>query len=622
MPLEFYTSATSVAAGGSIDFHVNNPGAGQVDVNVKLAIERYAPTGSVGYKVSFAAGDHTITTPGNAYEVGCNWPSAYKLNVPPSWPSGYYTVTLSNLAELTSFVLVVREKVPGSRSKVLVCVPFTTYQAYNGWGGKSLYRNEEPGRSRKVSFNRPYDGPDIHDLAVIQWMAAAGIAAEFCTSVDLHADPTLLAHYQLLISCGHDEYWSKEMRDNVEAFIAKGGNVAFFSGNVCWWQARFEDGNRTLVCYRDAIEDPLAGVDNSRVTVQWHAAPVNRPENSMTGVSYRKGAFRGETQSDPYLCNFPEHWVFEGTGLTLNATFAAGCVGYETDAAELVQDGPVMRTTCRDGTPPTFVVLAWADLSDWRRFGQGGHATMGIYRAVGTVFTAGTVQWGDGLGDPVIDRITQNVINRLSQKYPGDAWERVGHAINVTAMAACEGRLFAATKDNVLWWREPIGQNINWAQIGEANSVVAMTAPIEATRSRGVGLYAATADGVLWWREPVSGVHWTAIDHAHNVVAMGASNYTLFAATSGDRLLARPEDATTADWQDIGHANNVVAMTGLNGKLYCISDGQLWWRQPVASDVNWKAIGPAGNAVALAGVAGKLFAARADNSLWWRDALV
>src|SRR6266496_4917196 len=73
MPLEFYTSATSVAAGGSIGFHVNNPGAGQADVNVKLALERYAPTGSVGYKVSFAAGDHTITTPGNAYEVGCNW---------------------------------------------------------------------------------------------------------------------------------------------------------------------------------------------------------------------------------------------------------------------------------------------------------------------------------------------------------------------------------------------------------------------------------------------------------------------------------------------------------------------------------------------------------------------
>jgi hypothetical protein len=188
-------------------------------------------------------------------------------------------------------------------------------------------------------------------------------------------------------------------------------------------------------------------------------------------------------------------------------------------------------------------------------------------------------------------------------------------------MAACEGRLFAATSDNVLWWREPIGQNINWAQIGEANSVVAMTAPIEA-QNGAVGLYASTADGVLWWREPVSGVHWTAIDHAQNVVAMGASNYTLFAATSGNRLLCRPEGTNTAAWQDIGEANNVVAMTGLNGKLYCISGGQLWWRQPVASAVHWTPIGPASNAVALAGVAGKLFAARADNSLWWRDALV
>jgi hypothetical protein len=512
-----------------------------------------------------------------------------------------------------------------------------TFQAYNGWGGKSLYPNESPDRSRKVSFNRPGGSPldsnEGYSLEFAQWMVRAGIAAEFCTSVDLHSDPDLLRHYQLLISSGHDEYWSKEMRDNVEAFVAAGGNAAFFSGNTCWWQARFEDNNRTLVCYRDAIEDPLTGVDNSRVTVQWHAAPVNRPENSLTGVSYRKGAGHWidiGSLTDPYQCNFPAHWVFEGTGLTMGAAFGSGCVGYETDAADMVQDGSVMRATCRDGTPPTFVVLAWADLSQWRAKGQGGKVTMGVYRAGGTVFTAGTVQWADKLDgtSPEIDRITRNVIGRLSQKFPGDQWERIGDANNVAAMVACEGHLFAATRDNVLWWRDPTGQNLDWVQIGEANGVVAMAAPIEAANDRPVGLYAVTSDNVLWWREPVMNVPWTAIGQANNDVAMSACNYSLFMATFPsyasvpvvpNRLLARATGGADAGWQDVGQAGNVVAMTGHNSKLYCVKDNMLFWREPVWNDVNWTQIGPADNVVALAGAGGKLIAAKSAGSLWWRD---
>ena len=48
----------------------------------------------------------------------------------------------------------------------------------------------------------------------------------------------LLERYRLLVSVGHDEYWSKEMRDNVENFAASGGHVVFLSGNVCWFQVR------------------------------------------------------------------------------------------------------------------------------------------------------------------------------------------------------------------------------------------------------------------------------------------------------------------------------------------------------------------------------------------------
>ncbi|WP_322749960.1 MULTISPECIES: N,N-dimethylformamidase beta subunit family domain-containing protein [unclassified Frankia] len=87
----------------------------------------------------------------------------------------------------------------------------------------------------------------------------------------------LLRAYQVLVCVGHDEYWTAEMRDTAEQFLAAGGNIAFLTGNTCWWQFRLEDDGRTFVCHRDAAEDPLTGIDNARVTVEWSSAPVNRP---------------------------------------------------------------------------------------------------------------------------------------------------------------------------------------------------------------------------------------------------------------------------------------------------------------------------------------------------------
>src|SRR6185295_15897341 len=120
-----------------------------------------------------------------------------------------------------------------------------------------------------------------------------------------------------------------------------------------------------------------------------------------------------------YRVNFPEHWVFDGTGLALGDPFGKGSVGYETDAAEIVHEDGIARATGRHGTPAGFVVLAVADLRRWRAEGQGGLATMGVYRAGGTVFTAASVDWASGLeSSPAVDRITRNVLARLSTRSP------------------------------------------------------------------------------------------------------------------------------------------------------------------------------------------------------------
>lgn len=294
-------------------------------------------------------------------------------------------------------------------------------------------------------------------------------------------------------------------------------------------------------------EDPLSSVENGRVTVEWYSAPVAQPENSLTGVSFRNGAGiwqpgNSSMGEKAYQVRFANHWVFEGTGLHENDTFGRGenIVGYETDAAEYVETDGIPRVTGRDGTPPTFVVLATADLRDWLPYGKGGYATIGIYRRTGTVFTAATTDWANGFQFPEseVQQITRNVVSRLRHPYPRDSWEVIGQANDVVAMAAMQGRLFAATRDNFLWWREPVGQNVTWQRIGHANNIVAMAA-LNGT------LFAVTRDDTLWWREP----------------------------TSCDMT-----------WQRLGQANNVVALAATGGKLFVATrDNLLWWRDAIPS---------------------------------------
>jgi len=423
MALESYASESSVRQGGTIDFHVSDRVASEVAIRIfQVGAAQRLPI----LEVSVQAKRYPV--PERAFEFGCGWPPLYSLKVPHEWPSGLYRAKLTNSetpSATSEIFFVVKPDEPGVSTKTLFQLSTATYQAYNDWGGKSLYPSDSSLRARRVSFHRPGGMDYTREIAFLLWAKRNAFPLEFCAGIDLHIDPFLLSHYQLMISVGHDEYWSKEMRDQVERFIEGGGNVAFFSGNVCWWQVRFEDANRTMVCYRSAPEDPLAGVDNSRVTVNWHCAPVNRPENHMTGVSFRNGAgiwrpcSSSMSQKAFKVCQ-PHHWVFQGTGLTKGDLFGVreNIVGYETDSADYsVDEQGDIRLTGRDGTPPSFVVLATADLSDWGPCGQAGRASMGVFRRCGTVFTAATTDWVNGLVRPnsVVQVITKNVLDRLSR---------------------------------------------------------------------------------------------------------------------------------------------------------------------------------------------------------------
>ncbi|MGJ6964383.1 N,N-dimethylformamidase beta subunit family domain-containing protein [Streptosporangium sp. G11] len=553
----------------------------------------------------------------------------WTLDVPDSWPSSLYAVafTLGGQEEETYFV--VRPREPRTAGAILVSVPFLTWQAYNRAGvpGEGLYPTESAERAGRVTFDRPGGGPAGNwEDHFYRWLSRSGVRADYCSNLDLHEDPgTLLRDRRLLVIPGHDEYWTREMRDAAESFVAAGGNIAFFGGNTCWWQVRLEDDGRTMVCHRDALLDPMAATDPSLVTVEWSGSPVCRPENGLTGVSFRRGAGCWEDmdamKSEAYTVRFAEHWVFEGTGLRDGDTFGRGAVGYETDAAEYEEVDGIPLATGADGTPADFAILATADLRHWRQLGQGGHATMGIMRrGAGTVFNAATIGWGDALDDPIVDRVTRNVLARLA----GDPgwWEPMGRGAAALALAACEHRLFAVLADGDLWVRPYRTQNLRWRRIEPAPGLVALAAPREATPGSPVLLYGLHAEGRVVAREPVTGqAPWRDLyDAPPEAVGIAPVDQTMFATGAGGELWQRPLAAGRSEpWARAGDDGpRLAALAHVGGRLIGLTlDGEL--RVRMGGDDGWAPWGATPGLSTLTGTAGRLVGATPGGDLFWRE---
>lgn len=368
-----------------------------------------------------------------------NWGSTYNVGVPAHWTSGIYELSFNNGRGNYSEFVAIKSAQPGSHSKVLVLDSLPTKIAYSPIGGKSMYGfNSTNGQAAaEVSMERPTGrGQWAEHRGFVTWLDQQGITYEAASMMDLHRDPSLLGNYNLVILVGHNEYWSKEMRDNWDSYLAAGGNGAIFSGNTMWWQVRFSADNKQMICYKNANNDPLKS-DNSRVTVNWFNSPINRPENLSTGVSFRHGGYANYTEggtrhypNEGFTVTDASHWAFDGTGLSNGRAFGHRTVGYEVDGAlfRMVNGKPVV--TGEDGTPTNFQILATtpafainspsltAGIVPNNHNGQGW-GTIGAFKPTptsGTVFVAPTIDWAEGLNDPQVGRITRNVIDRLGHR--------------------------------------------------------------------------------------------------------------------------------------------------------------------------------------------------------------
>ncbi len=415
-PIAGYADRVSVVPGDTIRFYVSTT-APQFDLNVHRmgwyaglgAREVHAAYGLIGLEQPVPEPDPATGL------LALNWLPSYSLVIPFDWVSGVYLVRLlaTNEAHDVGYILfVVRDD--HQPADFVYKLPVNTYQAYNNWGGKSLHAYNSTGPpATHVSFDRPYsqwDGAGQFfdwDYPMIRWLEREGYNVTYITDVDAHTGTGWLTGRRALLSVGHDQYWSKEMRDHWEQARDVGRSLGFFGGNAAYWQVRYEASarggpHRVLVCYKEARRDPLSGRDNSRVTVAFRSEVVGRPERTLLGAEWESTIGLGTTY--PYVVAAADHWVFDGTDAAPGQAWSA-IVGAEFDRAPAPAD-----------RPPGLVVLSASPVVDVH--GRPAVANSTYYRQGGMVFAAGTVDWAwglddwrmPGLVDPRLQRVTANVL--------------------------------------------------------------------------------------------------------------------------------------------------------------------------------------------------------------------
>jgi hypothetical protein len=296
-----------------------------------------------------------------------------------------------------------------------------------------------------------------------RWAEQSGLTLDYAINSDLQFHPEVLDGQALMLSVGHDEYWSWEMRDRADNFVDDGGAWAIFSGNTCFWQVRLEDDGRTMVGYkaRAATEDPVAGTDQAHLlTSSWSLPAIGRSEAETIGLSFTRGGYarvgRGTPRSSGgYTIHRPDHPIFAGTNLRYGDILGgpSRIVGYEVDGCELTMLNGDPVPTYADHTPAGLEVLGTAparllsitDTSSevpaalWANtdppgdlegvaamlFGSASpenvarvahnHAVMGTFqRGRGRVVNVGTTDWAYGLDtDPLVQRVTSNILRWL-----------------------------------------------------------------------------------------------------------------------------------------------------------------------------------------------------------------
>jgi methionine-rich copper-binding protein CopC len=462
--IEGFADPFSVTIGASINFKIRSPAS-------SYAIDIYR----MGYYNGDGARKITSLTPNISVSqsqpacntdtvtglVDCgNWGVSATWSVPSTAVSGVYFARIARTdgtSGANQIPFVVTDN--SSHSDIAFMTSDETWQAYNDWGGYSVYAgtppttgkpwccdNQNPGRAVQVSYNRPFatraDTPDGQDFffyaefPMIQFLEKNGYDVSYISQIDAAQSgaASMIEQHKLLINTGHSEYWDAGDMSNLTAARNAGVDLAFFTGNTAWWKTRWANSQfnnepyRTMITYKESLDSTQSDpADPPTWTGAWRdqrlSPPADAsPENALTGQLWLVNCCSyANTVSSAY--SKLQLWkntavVSLGSGQTY--TMPNETLGYEWDSD--VDNGfrPAgeidMSQTCENPVSQRLLTVTEEFVSD------KACNSLTLYRASSgaLVFDAGTVQWAWGLEkdhdgdsqndpDPVMQQATVNL---------------------------------------------------------------------------------------------------------------------------------------------------------------------------------------------------------------------
>jgi hypothetical protein len=448
--VEGYVAAQSLAPGERESVYVNAPGA----TSVRVQIFRMGFYGGRGGRLVLESSPlPVVRQPRCAHDARtgltqCGWRPTLSFAIPHALPSGVYIVKLAaDNGARRDCIFVLRAARPG---RLLVELPTASWEAYNEWGGDSLYPGGERVRATgttqgvAVSYDRPYDSQTgagqffVREVAMVRFLERFGYPLTYTTVDSLDRDPAQALRTRAVIDVGHSEYWSDAAARALLRARERGVNLIFVSSDTMAWRVRFEhagaassqagERDHVIVAYKQAVAaDPERGSASGLFPLG--GAPLVgsaydgciTPRLPVSGPpSYRYYAWRPALPLQPA-------WLFRHSGVSA-ATRIPGIVGYELD--ERTPATPTAARVLGEGSG----VACMSEHEPSALYGTGEQTTLYRARSGAVVFATGTLGWEYGLEpvpqaspdvprrpDPRVVTITRNLLDHVlaTRRPPG-----------------------------------------------------------------------------------------------------------------------------------------------------------------------------------------------------------
>ncbi len=341
----------------------------------------------------------------------------------------YYFHAKTGDGAFFSFPWIVEPAKPSA--PIAVLTSNITWNAYNPFGGRSNYFNQDGLRERPtlharqdlqrythpgtwpyeetsapISFDRPELFNSVPENAritdpiegrlgsamapaewrLLGWLEREEFDYDLYSETSLHFDRVPLQSYKVLVLNTHPEYWSKQMYERVKRWVYEdGGRLAYLGGCGMLAEVEFADES-TMLCRQEDRRDLR-----------------QESEAKLLGVAYSHSGYQ---TGAPYKVLDGSHWVFEGTGLgagdcfgyaSLHERCPGGASGHELD--KIAPESPSNLQHLAKGTNPE---ETGADMVTFET------------PSGGAVFAAGSLCWTLSIiVDKGVSNVTANVLRRF-----------------------------------------------------------------------------------------------------------------------------------------------------------------------------------------------------------------